>query len=940
MATLQEILARAQALREETALGSISPERAGSIMYDTLQQINQMQLEGGSLVISKIYESVAAMQADTAPVSDLTGQDLRQGQLVVIVPSDTSSSDLGSVYRYNGTTEGASSWSFTGKIGGYPMDQTPTQGSTRAVTSGGVYEQITQLGQDVGIQALTQMVDAGTIEFVVGSFSGGGAESANNKRIRCTAAISTKIGWIGVPDGFLIHEVYYYSSWNSNSDYVFVGPYKDIGKRYYLFDVTQPLARFSIRKADNSVITPDDYLAAISLVSPKIGTLANLKTTNKSNLVAAVNELGQDVNNAVIGITGLPQLEAPTVSNNQYPARRDGSRSAHGTIHGYTVDLTLYPGYSEVTFRGICAAGSQTNKVVAGIFIDSNGTVLSEVTGNVAMNDWTSEIPSGAVTLWASYLFSAGMPQTVTFSAVSGALDAKADKSTVDELEVEVDGKADKELAYVGVPVTELMSRFYLNRVTATSGYYVVGTKPLENGKTYRIVFSAIRDYQYNLHLVIVNTPTPAKSSTDIVTYLASFNQSNSPFSGTFEYTPNQDGLYVCVWTQSGGAFEIVNLSVSELEAVADEVEDNLVGFRNYDLFLASKKRYLTSAQQTAIGLTPNVKYNDITSLFQFVHVSDLHQDMNRFARAVKFCKENGLLLVNTGDTVKQSGSEGIPSFISVLEMFDGPYIHCIGNHDSWGHTLEETVYNKFIAPFYEKYGWTLPSGVSNPTYFTIDDTVSMIRFIVLNQWEKYGVSTGGTHISQTQADFLVSSLQSVPAGYAVIVVEHTPNNALTRDANYPKFFQEAYSGTIGEASTKMISDIVDAWISGTSISGTYNINGSITINADFSQSASHEFIAFLNGHTHEDAITYLPNTTNRMLVLNLTTSNCYIAPSGEGTLSENGDLYRDDKSEMQDAFNVYTIDRDLKVVKVVRIGSDVPFDLGEKRDCMVIPYV
>lgn len=149
MATLQEILARAQALREETALGSISPERAGSIMYDTLQQINQMQLEGGSLVINKIYASVSAMEADDAPVSDLTGQDLRQGQLVVIVPSDTSSSDLGSVYRYNGTTGGASSWSFTGKIGGYPMDQTPTQGSTRAVTSGGVYEQITQLGQEV-----------------------------------------------------------------------------------------------------------------------------------------------------------------------------------------------------------------------------------------------------------------------------------------------------------------------------------------------------------------------------------------------------------------------------------------------------------------------------------------------------------------------------------------------------------------------------------------------------------------------------------------------------------------------------------------------------------------------------------------------------------------------------------------------------------------------
>lgn len=118
-------------------------------MYDTLQQINQMQLLGASLVISKIYASVAAMEADSAPVSDLSGNALKEGQLVVIVPSDTSSSDLGSVYRYDGTTDGVSSWSFVGKIGGYPMDETPTEGSTRAVTSGGVYSEVSQLAQEV-----------------------------------------------------------------------------------------------------------------------------------------------------------------------------------------------------------------------------------------------------------------------------------------------------------------------------------------------------------------------------------------------------------------------------------------------------------------------------------------------------------------------------------------------------------------------------------------------------------------------------------------------------------------------------------------------------------------------------------------------------------------------------------------------------------------------
>ena len=121
MATLQDIIQRAEALKEETALNSISPERAGGIMYDTLIYINQMQMqESNPLLISKIYASVAAMEADSAPVSDLTGRALVPGQVVCIVTPDTSSADYGVIYRYNGTTGGASSWSATGKIGSLP----------------------------------------------------------------------------------------------------------------------------------------------------------------------------------------------------------------------------------------------------------------------------------------------------------------------------------------------------------------------------------------------------------------------------------------------------------------------------------------------------------------------------------------------------------------------------------------------------------------------------------------------------------------------------------------------------------------------------------------------------------------------------------------------------------------------------------------------------
>jgi len=148
---------RAQLLRQETAVDSISPERAGSIMYDTLAYINLMQLLGANpLLISKIYASVAAMEADSAPVSDLTGQPLRPGQVVVIASTD---SDNGSVYRYNGGTE--SRWTAVGKIGNLifntPVDSLASDSTQLplAARQGKVLdEKVTALGRKVDDLAL------------------------------------------------------------------------------------------------------------------------------------------------------------------------------------------------------------------------------------------------------------------------------------------------------------------------------------------------------------------------------------------------------------------------------------------------------------------------------------------------------------------------------------------------------------------------------------------------------------------------------------------------------------------------------------------------------------------------------------------------------------------------------------------------------------------
>ena len=149
MANINEILARAASLRDETALNSIDPGRAGGIMYDTLLALNELWLQqGAALVISKIYASVAAMNADTSPVSDLTGKPIRPGMIVVIASSD---SDNGSVYRYNGTA--APRWSLVGSIGNVsPVDSLDSDSAQLplAARQGKVLDgKISQLGQQV-----------------------------------------------------------------------------------------------------------------------------------------------------------------------------------------------------------------------------------------------------------------------------------------------------------------------------------------------------------------------------------------------------------------------------------------------------------------------------------------------------------------------------------------------------------------------------------------------------------------------------------------------------------------------------------------------------------------------------------------------------------------------------------------------------------------------
>ena len=139
MATLNEIIARAEALRKESSVNSIDPERVGSIMSDTLKYLNEFQLQSGSMGLDKIYASISAMNSDNAPVSDLTGKPLKGGQLAVIV-AGSASEDNGKVYRFDNP-----GWTYVSTIGNLNIVQETGDSETAVMSQKAVTNLIEEL---------------------------------------------------------------------------------------------------------------------------------------------------------------------------------------------------------------------------------------------------------------------------------------------------------------------------------------------------------------------------------------------------------------------------------------------------------------------------------------------------------------------------------------------------------------------------------------------------------------------------------------------------------------------------------------------------------------------------------------------------------------------------------------------------------------------------
>lgn len=342
---------------------------------------------------------------------------------------------------------------------------------------------------------------------------------------------------------------------------------------------------------------------------------------------------------------------------------------------------------------------------------------------------------------------------------------------------------------------------------------------------------------------------------------------------------------------------------------------------------------------------------NNLRELPCIVHTTDVHGDSVRFKRACDtFERLSGDMFVCSGDMVRYFSADDFSYVVNSVNK--SKFVLCIGNHEAFQYATEQQVNEKFIAPFASNI--VLPTGVQYPTYFYKDDTAKKLRFISVNQYQSVDGSTtphNTVHFHQEQITWFVNTLLSTPADYGVIVVMHTPEQKPVIDSTYTKFMQKnvPFFDTVRY---KPINEIIDAFISGGTLNKTYT-NGSgytpatFTVSADFSgKNTGVEFIAYMTGHMHTDNISYVPNTSNKQLMLNLVCTNAWTNKNTDGSTGTNypyynelNDLGRFENGETQDAFNVYVIDRTEKKLRIARIGARLPYNCGDIRDFMVIPY-
>lgn len=242
MATSTDLKQRAQMLAAKTDINSIDPQEVGGLFYDLTGYAEDVQRNGGSLGIRKVYASVSAMEADSTSPKDMWGNPMRKGQLCVI---------------YDGTTEGVDNNKvFAFKAPGWEI---ATQLDAGYATRGELTE-------------LEENVDMGIIKLYNGTLSSSTGEYLKNEHTRVVTSYMIPPIMMELNNGYEFTQAALYNR--------ITGEFLGMVNVEDAFEKDGVSVRMIIRKKDGTEISKDENI---------IKNIFAQNTVNKSNLSSLYN---------------------------------------------------------------------------------------------------------------------------------------------------------------------------------------------------------------------------------------------------------------------------------------------------------------------------------------------------------------------------------------------------------------------------------------------------------------------------------------------------------------------------------------------------------------------------------------------------------------------------------------------------------------------------
>lgn len=344
---------------------------------------------------------------------------------------------------------------------------------------------------------------------------------------------------------------------------------------------------------------------------------------------------------------------------------------------------------------------------------------------------------------------------------------------------------------------------------------------------------------------------------------------------------------------------------------------------------IIKKLRSLKYHFNTTEGLNNWTTYNNY-DLFTIAHISDIHNDPIRYENFLKFLYKHKTHIdigIVTGDLVDISTVSNWNEMIA-KEVYDVDLLKTVGNHEKNGFTDEQ---------IYDNWNFVTNTG---KLYYYKDYPSYNIRIISIDAFDPI---EGDSHYGQTQIDWFINTLKDAKTkNYTVIVARHnvegTPDNISSNNNGfYQRWYQWPHIVSLYNNGT-LIEDIVEAFKIGGSLSGTYTFTDStpsVSVNTSFNGNGS--FACYICGHYHADLIGYSVAHPDQ-LYLNVA-QGCYHSTTRPTIMWEQvSDMPRAEGEPSENLFNVYGIDIKNKLIKVMRVGSDVN-DKMEKREMAVYQF-